>query len=559
MATLSFDEFVKKAGGKAKDVQVSTPAPVVPVSQNQGFLQRTKEDLLRRGSNLKETWKAGQTGQDPLSTALQYGGQVAGAVTDVLGQVTKSATGAYVKTFNLEDDVEVLKQTGASLLQSPLGQEALSAIGQGMAAYTAFKQKHPTVAKDLEAVVNIASLLPTGKAAQLTVRGAKNLAETGVDAAKNLVETGVDVAKSVASKPTEFVVDTVENLSKKIARPDVSEATLVSLNPKEALKGTGQDIQVSVGGKMKKLSEITPTENTKLQISTEKSLGSFTKQAEKFAKDRAVEGGSPVEIVGNRVDKALDFADRKRQVVGKKMGELELKYKDDVIPVGDKPFKAFTEVVDLSEKPAYGVTGQNSAIAKKLVEDFDKLAENGLTLEERIKFVRSWSSDIEDAKDAFGKFKENASVWTKIQNAVVSLKDEGVEAVSLKDKTYRGLRQQYSTYKKLDEIGDMLLGKDGALGQRIKGAATVKRAIQSNSDAGARQFLTKLKELTGYDAIKEGDLALTAMKNVGDYQGLSLLNIVQEGKLGLINRALNFAQDKIVGNKATRVKNFIRK
>ena len=139
----------------------------------------------------------------------------------------------------------------------------------------------------------------------------------------------------------------------------------------------------------------------------------------------------------------------------------------------------------------------------------------------------------------------------------MEIKNETVSAISAQDKIYRGLRSQYSTYKKLNDFGDSLLGKDGLLGDKIKGGATVKRAIMSNSDAGARQFLIKLKELTGYDAIKEADLALTAMKNVGDYQGLSLLQVLNEGKSGFVRKVLEKTQDAVVGNNATRINNFV--
>ncbi len=241
------------------------------------------------------------------------------------------------------------------------------------------------------------------------------------------------------------------------------------------------------------------------------------------------------------------------------MGEIEQKYGNEQVPVNEKTLAPFVEVIKNFENPKYGMDTANAPVVRKLVNDFDNLTQNGATVAERLEFIRSWDSYLNDAKDAFGNFKENGTVNTRIQNAIRNLKNETVEHIATKDKVYENLRQQYSTFKKLDEIGNSLLGKDGALGERVKGAATVKRAIQSNSDAGARQFLKQLKDLTGYDAIKEGDLALTAMENVGDYQGLSLLNIIKEGKAGIINKALEKGQDILVGDKATRVKNYVKK
>jgi hypothetical protein len=431
-------------------------------------------------------------------------------------------------------------------------------IKTAVEGYSSWASKHPEAAKDFEAVVNIGSLIPVGKGAQIGASGLKRGTEEafkfGVVGAEKLAPVTNKVAKLVGNTK-----GTIESFGERITMPDVPEAVKVSLNPKEALKKTTQDIQVSVGGKTKKLSEVTPTENMKLKISTEKSLNSFTKQAESFAKDRGVTGGSPVEIVGNRVDKALDFANKKRQVVGAKMGEIELKYVDDSLPISEKTLNTFTETLKSFDNPKFGADNANANIVRKMIQDFDVLEKSGATVGDRLNFVRSWDRYLNDSKDAFGNFKENASINTQIQNAVRVLKDETVDAISTKDKVYRNLRQQYRVYKQLDEIGDSLLGKDGALGQRVKGAATVKRAIQSNSDAGARQFLLKLRELTGYDAIKEGDIALTAMKNVGDYQGLSLLNILQDGKAGIIKKVLSKAQDIIVGDDATRIKKYIRK
>lgn len=404
------------------------------------------------------------------------------------------------------------------------------------------------VTEDIANANTIASVFAGGKGASKA--GGKIIDKT---------ITTIDDATDAFSKAKTVVSDNVSTITERIKQPDVSEATKVSLNPKEALKNTGQDIEVSVSGKVKKLSEITPTENTKLQISTTKALDNFTKQAEKFAKDRSVEGGSPVEIVGNRADSALNFADKKRQVIGQKMGEIEQQYVDQALPIAETTIAPFVDVIKNFENPKFGVDTANAPIVRKLVEDFDKLGTNGATIGERLEFVRSWDRYLNDAKDGFGNFKENATVNTRIQNAVRVLKNETVDAIAKNDKVYRALRSKYSTFKKLDEIGNALLGKDGALGERIKGAALIKRAIQSNSDAGARQFLVKLRELTGYDAIKEGDLALTAMENVGDYQGLSLLNILNKGKAGLVQNVLEKGQDLIFGDKATRAKKYIQK
>lgn len=399
------------------------------------------------------------------------------------------------------------------------------------------------VGKGIEFVAE--TLVPIGRLAKV------------MGATEKIAKTA-NVVENVSKKAVDFAGDTIENFGRKISSPSVSDATKVSLNPKKALVESGQDVVVSVGGKLKKISEVLPEEYNKMQMSVERNIKKFTEEAQKFKSNRNPLN-DPTEIVGKRVDKALDFADRKRQLIGKKMGEIEQKYNDVALPIAEKTLDKFASTLKSIENPRFGMDTANAPIVQKLVKDFDELEAGGAKIADRLDFVRSWDRFLNDAKDGFGNFKENATVNTQIQNAVKTLKEETVEAISKSDKLYRDLRTQYSTYKKLDEIGSTLLGKAGALGDKIKGGSTVKRALKSNADAGARQFLTKLKELTGYDAIKDGDLALTAMENVGDFQGLSLLEVIKQGKSGVVGRVLEKAQDILVGDAKTRIDKFIKK
>ena len=418
-------------------------------------------------------------------------------------------------------------------------------------------KQNPEKAALIGDTANLASFLSLGLAPSSNVSDLHP-----IDATKNAlgtmvsdVKTGVNALSSATSAVKNRVISTIDDFGSSVTRPDVTDATAISLNPKKA--GAIPETQLSVGGKLKKLSDVTPEEYAKMQSSTETSLNKFTQEAEKYKNNRNPLN-DPTEIVGQRVDKALSFADKKRQAVGAKMGDIEKKYTNQKLEIGDKAYTKFTDTIKSFENPKYGIDGADAKVVRKLVDDFDKLQKGGATIGERLDFVRSWDKYLHDAKDAFGNFKENATANTRIQNAVMEIKDETVGAISAQDKIYRGLRSQYSTYKKLNDVGDSLLGKDGMLGDKIKGGATVKRAIMSNSDAGARQFLIKLKELTGYDAIKEADLALTAMKNVGDYQGLSLLQVLNEGKSGFVRKVLEKTQDAVVGNNATRINNFVK-
>lgn len=513
----------------------------LPVAEKPDLFSRINTNLQKRGSNVDDTFNSNQ---NFFSKALQLTGQGAGFAGDILTESIKSAsnesgfTDAVVKP-----SIQAAKPIALDILNTEAGQKGLEALKGGVEMYNTFKSENPEAAGNLEAVINIASILPPAKATQVGV---------------SVATTGAGIIKSTGKKAVGGASDTIENITKRVSSPSVSDATRVSLNPKEALKGTGQDMTVTVGGKTKKLSELTPDENTKMQFSTQKSVNRFTEEANKFKNNRNPKN-DPTEIVGNRVDAALNFADKKRMTVGKKMGDIETKYADQKLPISEKTMTKFSETLKSIDNPKFGVDSADAPIVQKLIKDFDRLEADGASIADRMDFVRSWDKYLNDAKDPFGNFKDNATVNTRIQSAVKTLKTETVDAISNQDKTYRKLRGNYAEYKKLDEIGNQLLGKDGALGDRIRGGATVKRALKSNSDAGARQFLTKLKEITGYDAIKDGDLALTAMENVGDFQGLSLLEVLQQGKTGLIGKGLEAVQNKTIGDNAARVNSFITK
>jgi hypothetical protein len=530
MAIFTSKQLLEKHGVSADQVKTVTSSP-----------QQSSQPLANKVTNALGLGNATQT-FGKLANQLGYGVPEVVTPENVPKPTGTELVGAGLQTAGLVGGIAV---TGGSSLAGQM------AAGAGAGYLYDVGSKLQDKSKTLGEVVTPGANTAIGAIAPAAISGAIKGTGVAVKGLKSL--TG----KTVSSISTP-VVDTIESFGKRITSPSVSDATRVSLNPKEALKGTGQDLQVSVGGKLKKLSELTPSENTKMQFSTEKSINKFTKEAELFKNNRLPKN-DPTEIVGNRVDAALNFADKKRQAVGKKMGEIELKYADESLPIGEKTLNHFAETLKSIDNPKFGVDSMDAPIVKKLVQDFDNLEASGATIADRMDFVRSWDKYLNDSKDAFGNFKENATVNARIQGAVKTLKDETVNAISSKDKVYKGLRGQYSVFKKLDENGNRLLGRYGDMGDRVKGGATVKRALKSNSDAGSRQFLTQLKELTGYDAIKDGDLALTAMENVGDFHGLSLLEVLKQGKTGMIGKGAEFAQNKLVGSEAKRVSNFVKK
>lgn len=540
--------------------------------KKEGIIKDTAKDFVgigediatesqKRAENIQAIQTAMKNGeQGKLRSLLQTVGQLAGAGADAIGAVAKGAVKIVLPPSAEKKVKEVVGQFGQAIASRPEVQSVLKWYGE----------LPPENQRDIDAAGGVISLVSNFLGGEVASKGGtllKDATTAGLDVTKKAVGEGV-TATSKAVKTATGALDTVlatpKKVLKEIAGPEVSDAAKVSLNPMEALKDTGQDILVSVKdakGKpvLKKLSELLPEEKASVQAETKQNLDSFVKQAELFKNDRSVPEGSPVEIIGKRTDQALEVADKQRQAIGKQMGEIETKYLDNPLAINEKTLSEFSDVIKNFDNKKFGVDTGGGPVVRKLVEDFDALEQGGATVGERLQFVRDWQQYLRDSKDAFGNFKENASANMRIEKAVNTIKNETVDHISEVDKGYAGLRKQYAEHLKLQEIGDSLLGKEGAYGERVKGAATVKRAIQSNSDAGARQFLTKIKELTGYDAIKEGDIALTAMELVGDYQGLSLLNVLNEGKGGVAKRVLEKIRDLAVGSDKKRVEEYIKK
>lgn len=525
--------------------QSQSPVSTASSAETKGYMQQATDASQQGVNQITEGYKSAVSdfNQGHLGSALENTAKVGAGVVGV-------ATAGVAPIFKPIGDVT--NWLGNKISDIPAVQHALTTTDKnGVVDYSKTGSVLERVINDIANVNTIVGAVAGGKNPSETAGAVSDVASK----ATNIAEKGTDAV----SQGLEIVGKKVSDMKSKVAPPDVSRATKVSLNPIEALKGSGQDIKVSVGGKVKNLSELDINEQTKLKSSTANAMKNFTEQAKKFATDRSTAGGSPVEIVGQRTDSALKFADTKRQVVGQKMGIIEEKYNNVKSPISENTQKAFDQVSPLAEKHTYGIGSANLSTVQKFMSDFQTLVKNGSSVGERNQFIREWQKYIQDSKDSYGNFKDNAHANTKMQSALATLRDETVNIVSSKDEVYAGLRKQYATFKNLDIIGKSLLGKEGALGERIKGSSLVKRAIQSNSDAGARQFLTQLRDLTGYDAIKEGDLALTAMENVGDYQGLSLLNVLKEGKSGVLKKLSEVGENIIAGNKTTRTMRYIKK
>jgi len=155
--------------------------------EEESFLNSIGSDLRKRFTNLKDILSKTASGKiNPVSTGVQTVGQVAGFANDVIGAGLNKITPEPVK--------EGIGKVVTKATESDIGK---SLIG----SYEAFKSKHPEAAKDLEGIVNIASLFPVGKGGQLVGKGIKR----GAEITQEGVGTAIKGAGSVLEKSGEVL------------------------------------------------------------------------------------------------------------------------------------------------------------------------------------------------------------------------------------------------------------------------------------------------------------------------------------------------------------------
>lgn len=108
--------------------------------------------------------------------ALQFTGQAIAAGGDILVEGVKETLKA-VTPDEIEDKI---KKKGVEFLQSDSGKVALNAIAKGASSYQEWRKKNLRAAKNIEAVFNIAEIVPVlkgGKAFNTFKEGIENVAE----------------------------------------------------------------------------------------------------------------------------------------------------------------------------------------------------------------------------------------------------------------------------------------------------------------------------------------------------------------------------------------------
>lgn len=173
-----------------------------------GFGQRVVDDITKRANEGADAIVAYRNNEQGLpATALDLAGKMgAGTIGDIMKEGGKGIADTIPKgikdiasTIEGYTPIGTIKSAGKAILNTDIGKAGVKAAQQGKEAYDSWAKNNPNAARHVEAAVDIAALLPGGKAtseaapylgegAEALVKGAGKSAEAMAAPAKVLKE-----------------------------------------------------------------------------------------------------------------------------------------------------------------------------------------------------------------------------------------------------------------------------------------------------------------------------------------------------------------------------------
>lgn len=294
--------------------------------------------------------------------------------------------------------------------------------------------------------------------------------------------------------------------------------------------------------------------------------------AEKALTDIKVD--APISKIGSEIGDAFKSVIDNRRAVGAVMGqELKTvgKLKTNIEPI----FVNFETALNEAGLTYNGLTKKMVAsdLAKvapediRIIEDF--VGElNRIGSKPSVAQIDALISRVTDkinyAKSASG-MTSTTNGERLVKATLNSLRNTFDEIPELAN--YAKARKTYSELSDFIDEGSGFLGKVTQSGDFAKDASLAKSAVQSILNNGKKDWLLKLEGLTDYPALDKSTLALQAMKDAGDFRGLSLLETLSDGAKtmtpsGITSRIFDWAIEKgaskVGGTPAERTRAFLQ-
>lgn len=285
-----------------------------------------------------------------------------------------------------------------------------------------------------------------------------------------------------------------------------------------------------------------------------------------------------IAVVGEKLGEAFQVVIRDRQAVGRVMGnELNKvgKYKVSI----EKPFQDLVEELadsglTLNPRTRQLTSFQGSKFSEpevRMLQDFMMrmhMMGNAPTVKQIDNFIGRSVSEMDFAKGKSGVLK-TTNAERIINGGLHSLReslDPANNGISQLAK-YADARKTYADLSGFVKEGSQFLGKVTQAGDFARDASLMKSAVQSILNNGKKDWLLRLESLTGYKALDDAVLALQAMKDAGDFRGLSLLQAVSESgvpvsKAGftakIVDQAVDVGKRVVAGKPEDQTRAFLK-
>ncbi len=261
------DEFMSMG-----EVPEATAAP----DEQLNFLQRVAGDVEKRQLAFGDILEAQQRGEQGVaSTALQMAGKFgAGMALDVIGEgVVSGFRGLSALTpDSIENPIKDLASNAAhGLLNTDLGQAGLEAAEKGFESWVGFKEENPTIARNIESLVNVGLLFapikgkpktpttPVGELGQqFTASGARITAQNRASFVDDLVQPLQTVRQKVSQVGTTTEEGILRAKQPALASVDRSAANAVTgisgVTSRNSLQANHTAINQALGVEARRLS-----------------------------------------------------------------------------------------------------------------------------------------------------------------------------------------------------------------------------------------------------------------------------------------------------------------
>lgn len=573
MQTLTQEQYKAKYGDNgAWKPQVSSTlgrqsitealaAPIVGGVKNVGKIAGgVVNEFKQSGQNILENI-------NKTSTSLDYNPQekqnVGTTVLNTAGQVAKTAFAPFTEILKtVGSDISQNAPQGAKDVASKVSNYVSSEVQPLVQKYNEFAAKNPELAKDFENAINVAMLLGGKKVEPSAVGGAEKVLNTAAENAKagfSAVKTGVNDIVDSSLSATKNSLDTVAEQAAKLKENTQLLIAKKNVNPQLA--------------ESTKRLFLDGTKRLEYPVAT---YDKYLAQSKQALTD--IKAEPAISQVGNDMGNAFEQVIKQRSEVGKVLGD-ELKANGKVkINITQPKTSLLSELKDsgLSYNPKSNrlTSFQGSKFAPEEVKMLDNFVQgvNALGDSPTIKQIDNFISKTRSTL-AFTKGESGVMGTTNaeriINGGIAKLKESlnpGVNGNKALAK-YWEANKTYSDLSDFIDEGSTFLGKKTLAGDFAKDASVAKSSVQSILNQGKKDFMVKLEALTGYKAIDNAVLALQAMKDAGDFRGLSLLQAMSESgvptsKAGFTQKIIDLAVKKggemVAGTPEEQTRAFIK-